>query len=136
MALRLERWLSFIVSFILKELSSTDRMDVYNMLWAIGPGENGFINDGFVEPDCFAAFLKKYIDLSNGINLESDQVPQTMYWLYVDDRPVGYGKLRHCLNDRLRRIGGHIGLYFVRNLALMPLLNRLKGILNSGMPAA
>ncbi|MNJ73270.1 Acetyltransferase (GNAT) family protein [compost metagenome] len=40
-------------------------------------------------------------------------MPQTIYWLYVDDRPVAYGKLRHQLNESLLMYGGHIG-YIVR----------------------
>jgi predicted acetyltransferase len=31
----------------------------------------------------------------------------------VDGRPVGIGKLRHYLNDKLRAVGGHIG-YTIR----------------------
>lgn len=40
-------------------------------------------------------------------------VQQTIYWLYVDGRPVGYGKLRHRLNEALLERGGHIG-YVIR----------------------
>jgi predicted acetyltransferase len=40
-------------------------------------------------------------------------VPQTIYWLYLNDRPVGYGKLRHDLNEKLLESGGHIG-YIIR----------------------
>ncbi|MFC3746986.1 GNAT family N-acetyltransferase [Paenibacillus sp. GCM10012306] len=40
-------------------------------------------------------------------------VPQTTYWLLINSRPVGIGKLRHYLNDDLRRSGGHIG-YTIR----------------------
>lgn len=83
------------------------------MLREIGPGENGFVNDGDVELSEFPGFLQKYVDFSKGVNLEAHQVPMTMYWLYIDGKPVGYGKLRHCLNDALRKIGGHIG-YAIR----------------------
>ncbi|WP_281425649.1 GNAT family N-acetyltransferase [Paenibacillus montaniterrae] len=36
-----------------------------------------------------------------------------MYWFYVDDRPIGYGKLRHYLTEKLLEHGGHIG-YVIR----------------------
>ena len=40
-------------------------------------------------------------------------VPQTIYWLYADGQPVGFGKLRHRLTDKLRLEGGHTG-YSIR----------------------
>ncbi|KJS66860.1 MAG: GCN5 family acetyltransferase [Peptococcaceae bacterium BICA1-7] len=98
---------------ILKEVSLTDGADIYNMLREIGPGENGFLNDGNVEFSGFPVFLQNYVNMSLGINLANNQVAQTLYWLYVDNKPVGYGKLRHHLNDSLRKIGGHIG-YAIR----------------------
>jgi predicted acetyltransferase len=42
-----------------------------------------------------------------------DFVPGTVYWLARDRRILGVGNLRHRLNKRLRRTGGHIG-YKVR----------------------
>ena len=51
--------------------------------------------------------------MSEGINLEPQFVPQTIYWLYIDGKPVGYGKLRHYLNQHLLQHGGHIG-YVIR----------------------
>ncbi len=97
----------------LKELSQTDGSDIYEMLQEIGRGDNGFTNDGYGARSEFDAFLKKYADASRGINLKPNQVPMTMYWLYVDGIPVGYGKLRHYLNEHLRKIGGNIG-YAIR----------------------
>ncbi|RYD04829.1 hypothetical protein N752_12955 [Desulforamulus aquiferis] len=96
---------------LLKELSITDGQDIKDMLKEIGPGENGFLNDAYNAD--FTDFLQKYISLSKGKNLEPNQVPITMYWLYIDGKPVGYGKLRHYLNDQLMEIGGHIG-YAIR----------------------
>ena len=40
-------------------------------------------------------------------------VPQTSYWLYDDEKPIGYGRIRHCLNDNLAKTSGHIG-YAIR----------------------
>lgn len=36
-----------------------------------------------------------------------------LYWLYDNDKPIGYGKLRHRLNNNLLELGGHIG-YVIR----------------------
>ena len=40
-------------------------------------------------------------------------VPSSTYWLYADGEPVGFGKLRHFLTDKLRDEGGHAG-YAIR----------------------
>lgn len=41
-------------------------------------------------------------------------VPQTIFWMLdANGLAVGMVRMRHCLNDKLRIHGGHIG-YFVR----------------------
>ena len=98
----------------LRELSIKDGDDVFDMLNEIGPGENGFMNSAFgISYEEFPSYLKNNVDFSKGINLSSGYVPQTIYWLYVDSKPVGMGKFRHYLNDFLREHGGHIG-YCIR----------------------
>jgi predicted acetyltransferase len=98
----------------LKELSVDDDLDVFEMIKEIGLGENGFTTN-FPEHNFkeFKASLPGLIEKSKGINLPEGYVPQTIYWLYVDDKPVAYGKLRHKLNEKLMEYGGHIG-YIVR----------------------
>jgi predicted acetyltransferase len=71
----------------LRKLTTNDGADVFEMIQEIGKGENGFTKPQFV--------------------------PQTIYWLYVDGKPVGYGKLRHYLNQNLLQNGGNIG-YAIR----------------------
>ena len=98
----------------LKECSMSDGRDILEMIREIGPGENGFLNDEFNMDDSdFGAYLERNVNMSNGIDLEPGWVPQTRYWLFAGGRPVGMGKLRHYLNDNLRKYGGHIG-YCVR----------------------
>lgn len=99
----------------LKELSLSDGLDIFDMLKEIGPGENGFMNSGHdIEYEDFPAYLKRQVDMAKGIGIDLNiYVPQTTYWLYVDNRPVGNGRLRHYLNDNLRKLGGHIG-YCIR----------------------
>lgn len=41
-------------------------------------------------------------------------VPQSSYWLYYGDVPVGYGRLRHRLNAALAAHSGHIGYAIAR----------------------
>jgi predicted acetyltransferase/predicted GNAT family acetyltransferase len=98
----------------LRECSLDDKEDILDMLLEIGPGENGFMNDGYnLQPLEFRDFLFKNINSSKGIDLLIPLVPSTRYWLIADGNPVGYGKLRHYLNKNLRKIGGHIG-YCIR----------------------
>ncbi len=87
------------------------------MLYEIGPGENGFVNRGFdLSPEDFGEFLRQQVNSDLGLNLGPGLVPQTWYWLRIDQKLVGYGKLRHSLNEQLRKMGGHVG-YTVRPLA-------------------
>ncbi len=84
------------------------------MLQEIPEEENGFTNrlNGKTY-DEFKAWLIRSDNISNGIGLEDWMVPQTTYWLYVDGLPVGMGKLRHYLNDKLLIEGGSVG-YAIR----------------------
>lgn len=62
--------------------------------------------------DQFVIWLEREYSRDNG-NIESWLVPQTSYWLYDDEKPIGYGRMRHYLNDNLSQTGGHIG-YAIR----------------------
>ena len=98
----------------LRELSQNDGNDILEMIREIGPGENGFMNDGYdMDEIRFKDYLYENINSSKGINLPPQWVPQTKYWLLIDGYPVGIGKLRHYLSDSLRKKGGHIG-YCIR----------------------
>lgn len=84
------------------------------MVREIGDGGNGFVNSlnsGSMEE--FVSKVRRNYDMSRGIDLQEGFVPQTIYWLYDGDKPVGYGKLRHRLNESLLEHGGHIG-YVIR----------------------
>lgn len=92
----------------LTELSIDDGQKIYNMLQHIKEEENGFHNGGKgLNYREFKEYLKKNKKYSKGKDLPKGYVPQTIYWLYVDGIPVGMAKLRHYLNDYLRKKGGH-----------------------------
>lgn len=121
----------------LRQLTTNDGREIYNMLQQIPASENGFVNTahGLAFPD-FWKWLKRQDEMSRGQGLEPWMVPQTTYWLYVNDRPVGYGKVRHHLTEDLRNGAGHIG-YAVAPLErnkgygktlLRLLLHRAKGL--------
>jgi predicted acetyltransferase len=103
-----------IIMYELRELTLDDTADVYEMVQEINTGENGFVNSLYSNDlETFQGKLQRNVNMSKGVNLEPQYVPQTIYWLYVNGKPVGYGKLRHYLNDHLLNHGGHIG-YVIR----------------------
>jgi predicted acetyltransferase len=63
----------------------------------------------------FEAMVNKLNGYSRGVNIRSDFVPNTTFWLYetCSDKLVGAVNIRHCLNDKLLAYWGHIG-YGVR----------------------
>jgi predicted acetyltransferase len=58
----------------------------------------------------FPDLLRKLSDFSRGVDLPSGYVPSTTYWLVDSGQLIGVSNLRHYLNDRIKHIGGHIGL--------------------------
>jgi len=94
----------------LRKLSIDDGMDIYNMLQEIPKDENGFLNSCYgLSYDEYKQWLIRSYDIANGIGLEDWMVPSNTYWLYVGGVPVGVGKLRHRLTEKLREDGGHAG---------------------------
>lgn len=83
------------------------------MLQEIESAENGFHNRAYgMTFDEYKKWLKKEYAVDHG-ELESWMVPQTSFWMYDDEEPIGYRRIRHFLNERLAETGGHIG-YAVR----------------------
>ena len=98
------------MTFKLRKLSVKDGEDVYNMLQDIDNNENGFINHcRGMDYEHFGNWLMSSAEKDKGIGLESWMVAQTIYWLYVDNTPVGIAKLRHGLTRALEIEGGHLG---------------------------
>lgn len=97
----------------LKKLTLSDDKGVYEMLQEILKNDNGFHNNvnGMTYEE-FRLWLTKEYARDNG-ELEEWMVPQSSYWLMNDDLPIGYGRIRHSLNDNLYETSGHIG-YAIR----------------------
>ena len=59
----------------------------------------------------FKTMIEGFENESKGINLKPDQVPATTFWAYDDetDKIVGAVNIRHRLNEKLLKHGGHIG---------------------------
>lgn len=94
----------------IRQLSPDDGRDVYEMLQRLGKEENHFQNPahGMTYRE-YKEWLIEQDNWSKGKNLPQGYSPQTSYWLYVDDVPVAYGKIRHELNENSRFVGGNIG---------------------------
>ena len=98
------------MALYLKQLSSTDSIETYEMLQRIGENENEFKNTAHGLNDVeFKKWLVQQDDWSRGQNLPAGYVAQTIYWFYDNDQIVGLGKIRHRLNDNSRNVGGNIG---------------------------
>lgn len=91
----------------------TDWLQEVGVLWDIPEEENGFRNvykhttlTGYRE-EVLPRLIKE--SHASGIDPMSGRVPQTYYFLWDGDAIVGLMKLRHQLNDELRRHVGHVG---------------------------
>ncbi len=93
----------------LKKLHFSDGKDIFLMLQEIALNDNGFHNKvNGMDYEEFKIWLQNEYEVDNG-KLEDWMVPQSSYWLFDDTVPVGYGRIRHCLNDALKETSGHIG---------------------------
>lgn len=99
--------------FYLKRLALSDGIEIYQMLQEISANDNGFHNKAFgITFDDYQKWITKEYAVDNGA-LETWMVPQTSYWLFDDKKPIGYGRVRHSLNNLLKETSGHIG-YAIR----------------------
>ena len=95
-----------------RKVSPDDGSDIYRFLQQLPYDENGFVNSVSGKTyDEYQLWLRGAVAAccQEGI-VDGWKVPQTIYWLYLDGQPIGYGKVRHFLTDSLRESGGHIGL--------------------------
>lgn len=88
---------------------------IYEMLQEIPQNENGFINPIYGKSfEQYLLWLQKCDEDSKQAEIvDGWKVPQTTFWLLNNEYPVGYGKIRHLLTDKLREDGGTIG-YSIR----------------------
>ena len=99
------------MSLEIKKLSLDDGEDIYQMLQIIPANENGFINS--VNGKSYEEYKQWLVSaMQNSVQegvIDGWKVPQTTYWLYENGKPVGYGKIRHFLTDKLLADGGNVG---------------------------
>jgi Predicted acetyltransferase len=98
----------------LRKFSLVDGEAEREFLLSFPVKENGFGRPGDdldlnVEEN-FTKLIKDHLDRENGINLKKDYVPQTTFWILSDGELAGIGKVRHYLNDVLRKESSSIGM--------------------------
>lgn len=98
------------MKLITTSLTPPERLE--EMLTTLGEGETGFSGSSYIVKNLsMSDYLQECIDMSQGINLPKGFVPQTTFWMLVNDKVIGTIRVRHYLNDFLRTMGGHIGYY-------------------------
>ena len=96
----------------LKKAAMDDGMDIYQFLQQLPTEENGFVNSAAGKSyEEFRQWLRGTVTNSQQTGIvDGWKVPQSTYWLYLDGRPIGYGKIRHFLTEKLKETGGHLGI--------------------------
>lgn len=101
--------------FVIKKASIEDGKDIFDMLQKMPKEENGFMNS--VNGKSYSEYmewLQKVTYSSHQTEIiDGWKVPETTYWLYENEIPVGYGKLRHFLTEKLLAEGGNIAYSIV-----------------------
>lgn len=98
--------------FELKQLNTNPGKEEFEMLQGIENNENGFMN--IVKNMTFKEYKQWLIDEHNhhlGKNLPDNWIPYTTYFLYINNKPVGIGRIRHGTNEILQKVigAGEIG---------------------------
>lgn len=99
----------------IRKLSIDDGRDIYEMLQELPADENGFINSVKGKTfDEYKEWLKNSLRNSEQTGLVNGwKVPETTFWLFENNTPVGFGKVRHFLTEALLENGGNVG-YAIR----------------------
>lgn len=113
------------MTLTLRELLEKEDESLLFMVQEIGSGENGFVNGlNSSSMEEFSSMVRRNYEIARSINLPDEYVPQTIYWLYHNGKPVGYGKLRHRLNEKLLESGGISGMSSGRRSGGKDMANR------------
>lgn len=90
----------------LKQLSPLNGMAEYEMLQDLGSNENGFPNEVYgISYGEYRNWLIQQDDYSKSRNLPENYIPQSTYFLYVEEKPVGIARIRHHSSEILEKQG-------------------------------
>lgn len=91
----------------LKQININMGEQEYEMLQGIFAVENGFTNPAYnLSFEEYKKWLQNVDNHSKGIGLPEGWIPYTTYILYVNDIPVGYGRVRHSSSAYLETVVG------------------------------
>ena len=95
----------------LKKINFEDVEEEYKAIKSMPAQENGFENKyhDVTNEEFINEVIPKLLKNSEGLDLPDGYVPDTYFFLWDDDKIVGLFKIRHYLNDFLRKGAGHIG---------------------------
>ena len=102
---------------VLLRLKETNREDLeaeWRFVRDMPENENGLTNSwhGISREEFAAVALPRALAWARGEDLPEGIVPETQFYLWAGGEIVGQFRLRHRLNEALRRGAGHIG-YFI-----------------------
>lgn len=95
----------------LKKVNFEDIEEEYKAIKSMPTQENGFENKyhSATKEEFLNEVIPKLLKNSEGTGLPDGYVPDTYFFLWDDDKIVGLFKIRHYLNDFLRKGAGHMG---------------------------
>ena len=98
---------TILQNIMLKQLSLDMGKTEYDMLQGIPAVENGFTNPAYnLSYDEYKEWLRITDNNSIGKDLPEAWIPYTTFFLYIDDIPVGYGRVRHSSSEYLETVVG------------------------------
>ncbi len=91
----------------LKQLNVNMAEQEYEMLQGILDIENGFTNPAYnLSYKKYKEWLQEVDNHSRCVSLPKEWIPYTTYILYIDNVPVGYGRVRHSSSEYLETVVG------------------------------
>ena len=98
----------------LKKANPEDIEKEWSFVRDMPEDENGLTNSwhGVSRQDFESKALPSMLKFAEGKDLPEGYVPETFFFLWLDDRIVGEFRIRHYLCESLRTGAGHIG-YFI-----------------------
>lgn len=101
------------MNMYLKKLKLEEPIEIFNLIQETVEEGWGLLDSMTLEE--FQGYLEDKYNEDLGVNLKDGRVPQTTYWLYVDQIPCGMIVVRREINEPLLKRGGHIGYYIKKD---------------------
>ncbi len=95
----------------LKKANLEDVEKEFLFITHLPENENGFTNNfyGISKDEFYSKTIYQIMNYAEGKDLPRGFVPETYFFLWEDSNIIGLFRIRHYLNDFLRKGAGHIG---------------------------